>query len=1055
MSDPDSGFSASSKASSRVSFMLNSASDGSPASGGSHKFSFMLNTSSDTHPASNTLFAYNESESRAIDSFEREPLGRSGRDPFSPLDQESDVASSSFVSFAMSHSSLPPDSRDALAVPMPRTSLMASFVSYSKMGPDEGLDARDTAPVHRLVPHRASSKSSSVSEQIKKYVELFYVPEEKLLQVKDSMLAAMESGLKQKIKEGSSLPMLSSYVCTLPDGTERGDFIGLELCRSHVKVLLLQLTDDTDEPEVVKRRSFPLAEKIINGNGEQVFEFMAQCLATFLNGLNINKKYLPLGFCFPFPCEHITLTQCKLIKWTKDSRWLNAEGQDVTDLLQKALNQHCKNYQIEVLAVVNNTVGTLLSANSEAEPCEVGLVIDVGTNCCYIEEMQRIAGLGKSEGRICVNTEWGSFGNAGEMNHLLTEFDLLMDRQSMDQGKYRFEKLVGSLYLCETIRVILANLAEKGELFNGVLTPTLMTKGKVELQDVVEIIDEKVGLARTKNFLARLGMVASNQDCFHVQQICQAIFTRSARLCAAGLAGILTHIRNAQGLTSLKVIVAVDGELYKSQTQYVEILKQTLRSLVPECTVKFVQSENGSGYGAALVAAVEVRLRRQREAVDQILAPFRLSIVELEKLRNKMRQEMEKGLSKETNSKASVRMLPTYVRHLPDGTERGDFLALDLGGTNFRVLLVQVQGREEGGVRMTSETYTIPPEIAQSNATQLFDHIVHCIVDFNSKHSILGRALPLGFTFSFPCHQVNLDKGILLRWTKGFSASGCVGEDAVSLLRQALQRQPNVDVDVVAIVNDTVGTMMSCAYADPKCEVGLIVGTGTNACYMEEMRNIGTVEGEEGRMCINMEWGAFGDDGCLESYMTPFDVKVDAESINAGQQRYEKLISGMYLGEIVRYILLELASRKILFKGRQSHKLKTMNIFPTKFLTNVEDSEGHQHVCNMLESFGLTVSLEDGLVVKEVCHTISSRAAKMCAAGVAAVVDKIRENKRMTKLDVTVGVDGTLYKLHHFFAKKLQDTVALLAPNCNVKFLLSEDGSGKGAALIAAVACPK
>lgn len=70
-------------------------------------------------------------------------------------------------------------------------------------------------------------------------------------------------------------------------------------------------------------------------------------------------------------------------------------------------------------------------------------------------------------------------------------------------------------------------------------------------------------------------------------------------------------------------------------------------------------------------------------------------------------------------------------------------------------------------------------------------------------------------------------------------------------------------------------------------------------------------------------------------------------------------------------------------------------------------------MCSILEGLGLTVSLEDGLVVKEVCHTISSRAAKMCAAGVAAVVDKIRENKRMAKLDVTVGVDGTLYKLHH------------------------------------------
>lgn len=32
------------------------------------------------------------------------------------------------------------------------------------------------------------------------------------------------------------------------------------------------------------------------------------------------------------------------------------------------------------------------------------------------------------------------------------------------------------------------------------------------------------------------------------------------------------------------------------------------------------------------------------------------------------------------------------------------------------------------------------------------------------------------------------------------------------------------ELDVVAVVNDTVGTMMTCAYEDPNCEVGLIVG---------------------------------------------------------------------------------------------------------------------------------------------------------------------------------------------------------------------------------------
>lgn len=61
-------------------------------------------------------------------------------------------------------------------------------------------------------------------------------------------------------------------------------------------------------------------------------------------------------------------------------------------------------------------------------------------------------------------------------------------------------------------------------------------------------------------------------------------------------------------------------------------------------------------------------------------------------------------------------------------------------------------------------------------------------------------------------------------------------------------------------------------------------GTGSNACYMEEMRHIETVEGDEGRMCINMEWGAFGDDGSLKDIRTEFDQEIDMGSLNPGKQ---------------------------------------------------------------------------------------------------------------------------------------------------------------------------
>lgn len=54
---------------------------------------------------------------------------------------------------------------------------------------------------------------------------------------------------------------------------------------------------------------------------------------------------------------------------------------------------------------------------------------------------------------------------------------------------------------------------------------------------------------------------------------------------------------------------------------------------------------------------------------------------------------------------------------------------------------------------------------------------------------------------------------------------------------------------------------------------------------MEEMSNIEMIEGDEGRMCVNMEWGAFGDNGCLDDFRTDYDRTVDEFSLNPGHQR--------------------------------------------------------------------------------------------------------------------------------------------------------------------------
>ncbi len=115
---------------------------------------------------------------------------------------------------------------------------------------------------------------------------------------------------------------------------------------------------------------------------------------------------------------------------------------------------------------------------------------------------------------------------------------------------------------------------------------------------------------------------------------------------------------------------------------------------------------------------------------------------------------LQKGLSKEGHQAASVKCYPTYVRRLPNGKEQGKFLSLDLGGTNFRVIVMELTSDQE--FLMDSKIYAIPNAVMKGTGEQLFDHIAECLADFVKDREIDHEILPLGFTFSFPCYQARM-----------------------------------------------------------------------------------------------------------------------------------------------------------------------------------------------------------------------------------------------------------------------------------------------------------
>uniref|UniRef100_UPI00398F3A3D hexokinase-2-like isoform X3 n=1 Tax=Pristiophorus japonicus TaxID=55135 RepID=UPI00398F3A3D len=827
---------------------------------------------------------------------------------------------------------------------------------------------------HLLAYYFTELKHDQV-QKVDKYLYHMRLSDEALHDISNRFLIEMEQGLGKDTNPTSSVKMLPTFVRSTPDGTESGDFLALDLGGTNFRVLRVKVSDNGKQKVEIENRICAIPKDIMHGTGTQLFDHIANCLANVMEELQIKDKKLPLGFTFSFPCQQSKLDESILVNWTKGFKSSGVEGRDVVNLLRKSI-QRRGDFDIDIVAVVNDTVGTMMTCGYDDHNCEIGLIVGTGTNACYMEDMQHIDLVEGDEGRMCINMEWGAFGDLGELDDIRTEFDIEIDRGSINPGKQLFEKMISGMYMGELVRIILVKMAKDGLLFGGKITPELLV---------------------TEHFETRF-------------------------------------------------VSAIE--------KFARRLHKAVRRLVPTCDVRFLPSEDGSGKGAAMVTAVAYRLAKQQKMREEILAAFDLSNEQLLEVKRRMRIEMEQGLKKETHPTATVKMLATYVRSTPDGTEKGDFLALDLGGTNFRVLLVKVRSGKRRAVEMHNKIYAIPMDAMEGTGEELFDHIVHCISDFLEYMGMKDCMLPLGFTFSFPCEQKNLDQGILLKWTKGFKATGCEGEDVVDLLREAIKRREEFELDVVAIVNDTVGTMMSCGYDDPFCEVGLIVGTGCNACYMEEMKNVELVDGDEGRMCVNMEWGAFGDNGCLDDIRTEFDREVDKLSMNPGKQRYEKMISGMYLGEIVRNILINFTKQGLLFRGKISERLKTRGIFETKFLSQIEsDRLALLQVRAILQQLGLQSTCDDSIIVKEVCGVVSRRAAQLCGAGMAAVVDKIRENRNLDYLKVTVGVDGTLYKLHPHFSTIMHETVARLSPKCKVSFVPSEDGSGKGAALITAVAC--
>ncbi|ONM34647.1 hexokinase4 [Zea mays] len=216
-------------------------------------------------------------------------------------------------------------------------------------------------------------------------------------------------------------------------------------------------------------------------------------------------------------------------------------------------------------------------------------------------------------------------------------------------------------------------------------------------------------------------------------------------------------------------------------------------------------------------------------------------------------------------------------------------------------------------------------------------------------------------------------------------------------------------------------------------------------------------------MVVNMEWGNFWSSHLPR---TPYDISLDDETQNRNDQGFEKMISGIYLGEIARLVLHRMALESDVF-GDAADNLSTPFTLSTPLLAAIrkDDSPDLSEVRRILQDH-LKIPdtpLKTRRLVVKVCDIVTRRAARLAAAGIVGILKKLgRDGSGIASSGRTrgqlrrtvVAIEGGLYEGYPEFREYLDEAlVEILGEEVarTVTLEVTVDGSGAGAALLAAV----
>lgn len=260
-----------------------------------------------------------------------------------------------------------------------------------------------------------------------------------------------------------------------------------------------------------------------------------------------------------------------------------------------------------------------------------------------------------------------------------------------------------------------------------------------------------------------------------------------------------------------------------------------------------------------------------------------------------------------------------------------------------------------------------------------------------------------------------------------------------------------MNIQCCAIINDTIGTLMSGAFIDSGCKVGLICGTGTNGCCFEPMDHCvdykNKTHSTSKAVAVDTRWNNFGVDDSIDFIRSPYDHDIKNDTIDC-PMGIEKLMCGMFIGEVVRRVLLKLHKDKIIMNIWPLHWDKVYSLH-TETVSDILRIEKIKilEVNQVLQSQGISnLTSNECMILYCVCQLAVIRAAHLTAACTSCLVNRVDDPV------VGIAVDGSVYKNIELFRDMLDRRIkSLVKPGKECYFVPCDDGSGLGAALVASM----